>query len=82
MGSKLGLSALAVIVSAGIAGADIRPDPPPPPSKAPSAEPTSPPTATQGCGARRDMAPEWMFGLGLLGLGAWGLRRTPRRRAA
>ena len=72
----------ALTVTAGIAHADIRPPAPRPPPKQPSAEPTAPPVEPQGCGARHALAPEWLFGLGLLALGALGLRRPPRGRAA
>lgn len=78
------------------AGADIRPNRPPqdvprtPPSNAP--KPSPPPESTpvptdkprvesRGC-AGREMAPEWLFGLGVLALGVTGMRRYRTRGAA
>jgi hypothetical protein len=61
---------------------DDRARPRPAPTKPPA---TSPQPEEQpqgrGCGAQREMAPEWIFGFAALGMGAWGLRRQGRRVA-
>jgi hypothetical protein len=75
----------AVLLSLGLtsaARADIRDDsfgkggpaPSPPPATEPRAE-------KQGC-AGRQMAPEWLFGMGVLVLGLGGMRRYRARHAA
>jgi hypothetical protein len=71
------------------AGADIRPDKPrpqnaPEPSPPPDSSPVptnQPRVEPQGC-AGREMAPEWLFGLGVLALGVTGMRRYRTRGAA
>jgi hypothetical protein len=70
-----------------VAGADVRPDKPRAPNAPePSSPPDSPPVPgpsrvePQGC-AGREMAPEWMFGLGVLALGVTGMRRYRARPA-
>jgi len=70
------------------AAADIRiDDTPPRASPVVAAPPPGPPLVDQGdakkggCGAARQADLEWMFGLGALALGVWGLRRQPPRRA-
>jgi MYXO-CTERM domain-containing protein len=83
MGRTLAIASwLAVILAAGVAQADIRLDPPSGPPTPPSEEPsTAPRVEQQGCSSREAMAPEWIFGLAVLGLGAWGLRRHERAHA-
>lgn len=79
---KLATISLALALGAGFAAADVRIDPDDPtfrptPTKTPTESPViqSTPVQDKGCNAREGMSPEWLFGLCVLGLGAWGLRR-------
>jgi len=70
-----------VLLGVPTAGADVRIDKSTParpvtPSTPPATEPR---VESRGC-AGREMAPEWLFGLGVLALGLGGMRRA--RQAA
>jgi hypothetical protein len=74
---KLALISCVMALGLGVAAADIRIDPSDLPK--PTEPPRTPPTGKKsGCSAR-EMNPEWMFGLVILGLGSYGLRRFGRR---
>jgi hypothetical protein len=79
------LSLAAVVLFLGLtslARADVRIDQPRTPAPAPSTPPITEPRADkQGC-AGRQMAPEWLFGMGVLALGLGGMRRYRTRHAA
>lgn len=89
MRRALPLAVAVILVSlTSIAGADIRPERPPPrnapePSPPPDSSPVPDPPRVEprGC-AGREMAPEWLFGLGVLALGVTGMRRYRTRGVA
>src|SRR6185503_17439652 len=58
-----------------------RGDRPPAPAPEPRPEKPEPKLEQRGC-ASREAAPEWLFGLGVLGLGIGGLRRSRGHRTA
>ena len=74
--SRLRVAAVMVFALVGTASADIRIDGDDGPRRDPAWRP--PPAAEKkGCGSKSEMAPEWVFGLTTLGLGAYFLRRRP-----